>query len=374
MRGRAAGIRVAHAPGAAGYLDLLWLRNSGRDAASANNEPRAPTHARIGKPRKHKQGLKGRAGGVCMSNMVSRKKPSVRAPIRGQSGRAGGQAPALQAAIETCAAADAAVPGALRAASLRRLAAQDARMPRRRGHICWRTRLWRSRHPRTRERGDRGGTGRLRGGAGQLGGCKRVLLWCIQPPVAPRARPINMTGTPVPLYCAPRRHALHRGEKQSKLCGPGSRGPPHAEVPVVGSGGSALPPRPGAGSAPRSPPRATAAHHVVSHTERGPTAAATLRGSPPPQAFCGSLLSAHRCRFGTYCAVASFPEVPIPAWPPGSLLPDGRRHLSAGSTAAGHVPPPAAMSNTSAVQPARSALALGLLGKQAMVDGCLRRQ
>ena len=299
MRGRAAGIRVAHAPGAAGYLDLLWLRNSGRDAASANNEPRAPTHARIGKPRKHKQGLKGRAGGVCMSNMVSRKKPSVRAPIRGQSGRAGGQAPALQAAIETCAAADAAVPGALRAASLRRLAAQDARMPRRRGHICWRTRLWRSRHPRTRERGDRGGTGRLRGGAGQLGGCKRVLLWCIQPPVAPRARPINMTGTPVPLYCAPRRHALHRGEKQSKLCGPGSRGPPHAEVPVVGSGGSALPPRPGAGSAPRSPPRATAAHHVVSHTERGPTAAATLRGSPPPQAFCGSLLSTHRCRFGT---------------------------------------------------------------------------
>ncbi len=208
-------IRVAHAPGAAGYLDLLWLRNSGRDAASANNEPRAPTHARIGKPRKHKQGLKGRAGGVCMSNMVSRKKPSVRAPIRGQSGRAGGQAPALQAAIETCAAADAAVPGALRAASLRRLAAQDARTPRWRGHICWRTRLWRSRHPRTRERGDRGGTGRLRGGAGQLGGCKRVLLWCIQPPVAPRARPINMTGTPVPLYCAPRRHALHRGARSS---------------------------------------------------------------------------------------------------------------------------------------------------------------
>ena len=163
-------------------------------------------------------------------------------------------------------------------------------------------------------------------------------------------------------------------EKQSKLCGPGSRGPPHAEVPVVGSGSSALPPRPGAGSVPRNPPRATAAHHVVSHTERGPTAAATLRGSPPPQAFCGSLLSAHRCRFGTYCAVASFPEVPIPAWPPGSLLPDGKRHLSAGSTASGHVPPPAAMSNTSAVQPARSALALGLVGKQAMVDGVPRRQ
>jgi hypothetical protein len=74
-------IRVAHAPGAACYLDLLWLRYSGRDAASANQAPRTPTHARTGKPRKHKQGLRAEPAASACLTRYCKKTPPLRAPV-----------------------------------------------------------------------------------------------------------------------------------------------------------------------------------------------------------------------------------------------------------------------------------------------------
>jgi len=259
------------------------------------------------------------------------------------------------------------VPGALRAASLRRLDAQDARTPRRRAarpHLLAHMPLALSAAQDERagqQRWDRPAPRRCRAAQRLQEGAVVVHTAASGAPHPPHQRerhpcaPLPRARAPCPRTMVQEAVSALRSWQQCPAARSSAR---HRQRrrPATKARRRQRAARPAArrGAASRGVP-----HRARPHRRGDPARAR------PPQAFCGSPLSAHRCRVGTLFAQRLYFQMAHPRWPAGSLLPDGRQHLSASA---------AAMSDTSPLQPARAALAMGLLGKQAAVDGCQHRR